>query len=380
MADLPTRTELFERWRAAALAVPGTRISPREIDRDGSDANLLAAASAILGEEVVARMARALAGCFEDTATGLSLDRVIYDRKGLSRLPAAPAVGQISLTRPNAGAGAGTIDGGLPGSVPSPTRIATNRGIVYLLTEPADFGALDLGPVIVDVQAELAGIEQEVAENQAWNWVDVPFDPSIVIANPSEMAGASDEETDAQYRARAKSFFPTLRRGTIGAIEFGLLSTPGIASATVIEIITESTGLPAAIVQAFILDSLGQANETLAARGLLSLLEYRVAGIPVVVVAGVPQFVEIEFSDTAFDTSIVLDTSTAADGVRARIVAALNNQRPGQTLLRSTILAAARGEPGFIAEDTDLIEPAAALIPSSTSVAFRTKRELITID
>lgn len=380
MADLPSREELFQRFRDSALAVADTKLSAREFDRPGSDLNLIAAAAAIMGEEMTRRMAQAVANSFEDTAESNGLDRVVFDRKGLPRKPAAPAVGQIELTRPAATAGAGVIVGGLPGSgPPAPTRIRTNQGIVYFLTENAVFGAADLGPITATVQAELAGIEQEVDENQAWNFVDVPFDTTIVIANPAEMAGAADEENDVRYRARAKNFFPTVRRGTIGAVQFGLDSTPGVDSATVIETINPTNGLPACSAQGFILDVLEQANQTLAARAQLVQLEYRPIGIPVVLIPGVPQFVDIEFSGSSFDTSIVLDTSTAANDVKTAIIAALNNQRPNQQLLRSTILAAARSVPGFVIEDTDLVEPAGTLIPASADVVFRTKRELILV-
>lgn len=379
MADLPSREELFRRARSGALGVAGTQVSPREIDREGSDLNLLFAAMSVLGEEEVNRMARALAGVFEDTATGDALDRVVFDRKGLPRLPAAPSVGEVTLTRPTFAAGAGTIDGGLPGSSPAPTRIRTNAGITYILTENAVFGGADLTVTNVSIQAELAGVAQEVSELQAWSFVDVPFDTTITISNPVETAGAADEETDEAYRARAKAFFPTIRRGTLGAIEFGLRSTPGIVSVSVIETTSPGQGFPACSVQAFILDALGQSNETLGFRGLLNLLEFRAAGIPVNVVPGTPQFIDIEFAGTAFDTAVVLDTSQAAADVQSAVIAALNNQQPGQNLLRSTILAAARSVDGFIVEDTDLIEPAATLIPATNDIAFRTLRELILI-
>ena len=379
MADLPSRQELFDRWRDGALTTPGTRISAREIDREGSDLNLQGAAMSLMGEEIVRRMARALAGVFEDTSEGDALDRVVFDRKGLPRLPISPSVGAVQLVRPTFAAGAGTIPGGDPGTgPPSPTRIRTNRGIVYSLTENAIFGATTLS-VTADVQAELAGLAQEVDELQSWSFVDTPFDETITIANAAETAGASDEEADPNDKSRAKAFFPTIRRGTLGAIEFGFASTPGIASVSVIEVIAAGTGLPACFVQGFILDALDQGNETLAARGLLNQLEFRCAGIPVQAIAGTPQFVNVDFVGTSFDTSIVLDTSQAADDVRSFIVAALLNQRPGQILQRATIIAAAKNVPGFVIEDSDLVEPAGALIPASSDIAFRTLREKIQV-
>lgn len=378
VADLPNRDELLARWRAAALAVPNTRISPREIDRAGSDLNLLANAAVAMAEEIVFRAARAYAACFEDTAVGEELDRVIFDRKGLPRVPASPAVGQVQLTRASFLAGAGTIDGGLPSAIPPPTRIRTNRGVTYFLTQPAIFGALDLGPITVNVQSELAGLDQEVAENQSWNFVDAVFDQSIVISNPVEMAGASNEETDPAFRERAKGFFPTLRRGTLAAIDFGSISTPGVASVAVSEYTTLGTGLPAGAVEVFVLDALGQANQSLAARALLNLLEFRAAGIPVIANAGIPQYIPITFRRFDFDTALVNDTVAAENAVRTAVIGTLQDQRPGQTLLRSTIIAAAQSVRGALLDVDDLIDPAGSLIPATTNSAFRTLPELIT--
>ncbi len=376
MADLPNRQELFRRWRAAALAVPGTRISPREIDRDGSDLNLNAAAASIMGEEIVNRLARAVAGNFEDTASGQQLDRVIFDRKGIPRKPAAPSVLRFALSRPTSTAGAGTVQGGELGDVPAPTRVRTNAGIVYFLKQNAAFGATDLGPILVDGQAVVAGLANEIDEDQDWSFVDAPFDETIAIANAVESAGAADEELDSAFKARVKDFFRTTQKGTIGAIEFGLRNTPGIESASVVEILS-TAGLPACSGQAFILDALGQANETLGARGLLSLLEFRPIGIPISVIPGTPLFINVDFSGTSFDTAIVLDTSQAEDDVKSAVVAALNNQQPGQKLLRMTILAAAKRVAGFVFEPENLVEPAGTLIPASPDIVFRTRRELV---
>lgn len=377
MVDLPSRIELFQRGRDAALATPNTLISPREIDRPGSDANLMTAQASFMADEIAKRGARAFAACFETTAQGDDVDRVIFDRKGLPRKPAAPAVGVIRLTRPTFAAGAGLIEGGLPGSEPDPTRIQTNRGIIYTITQPVAFGPTDLGPIDATIEAETAGVAFEVDELQSWSFLDSVFDNTITLSNPEATAGAADEETSDEYKARARDFFRTVRRGVLGAIQFGLRSTAGIASAAVAEIQTPE-GVPAIIVQAFILDSLGRSNQTLAARGQLSLLEFRALGIPVEIVAGVPDFIDIRIL-LSFDSIIVNDTVTQADRVRSSIVAALNNQIPGQPLLRSTIIAAAKQIPGVIVEDTDLIEPAGTLIPPTPDIVYRTRRELIAV-
>jgi uncharacterized phage protein gp47/JayE len=376
MADLPTRLELVQRWRDAALATPGTRISAREIDREGSDLNLLANAMGLLGELVVSRVADQLAGLFEDTAENDRLDRLIFDRKGEPRKPATPSVVRLALTRPTADAGAGIIIGGPYNSDPDPTRIRTNRGIVYFLLEPATFGVGELGPVLVDAQASLAGADQNVDETAAFAWVDEPFDPSIAVSVVGLSAGGANEESDTEYRARSKQFFPSLQKGTLGAIEYGARRAPGIAAATTIEP-TDADGVPVGAVDVYVLDQAGRSNETLAARAQLALLGYRAGGIPAIVRTSLVEQVPVRFGPgIAWDVRVVSNTAEGKRLVRARVTAALRNQRPSQTLLRSTIIAAARTVPGFLFEDSDLLEPSATLVPPQNT-ALQTSEELV---
>jgi len=376
MADIPTRAELFARARAAALATPGSKISPKEIDRPGSDANLLFNAIALVGEEIANRAARALAGCFEDTAKGKRLDRVIFDRKSLPRKGAAAATVSLTLARATDDAGAGTIVGGVPGSDPQPSRVRTNRGIVYQLLSDVSFGATSLGPYTVTAQAELAGLDYEVDELQSWSWVDQPFDPTITITNTEAASGAAEVEEDDRYLARSRNFYNTVHRGTQDAIDAGLQAVPGVDVESSEEIIDPSNGYPAGRVRAFVLDRLGRADSTLAARGRLALNSYRALGVPVFVEPSVPEFVEISFS-VSFDTRIVQDSVQQANRVKAAVVAALENQRPGQSLLRSTIIAAIKSVPGAVMEDSDLLVPTATLLPTAVGTAFRTKLELV---
>jgi hypothetical protein len=145
---------------------------------------------------------------------------------------------------------------------------------------------------------------------------------------------------------------------------------------SVLEVIDSESSYPARVVQAFILDALGLANDNLAARGLLNLLEYRGAGVPVVPIPGTPTFVNIRILPS-FDTGIILDTSQGAEDMKSAIIAALNNQIPGQELSRVTILSAATSVEGVLVEEEDLIEPAGTLVPPTPDVTYRTRRELI---
>lgn len=375
MVDFPSRAELTRRGRDALLAVPNARFSPREVDREGSDLNVLLNAIGFMADEVARRSARAFAACFEATAKGADLDRVVFDRKGLPRLPAAPAVVRLSLSRPTFAAGGGTIDGGPLGGTPAPARIRAGSGPTYVLLEPATFGATALGPITVDAQAEVAGTAYAVAAGARWSWTSSVFDASIVATNAEDAAGAADDETDEAYYLRARDFWRSVRRGVQGAIEFGLRGVPGVASVSVEEVVDEA-GVPAAFVRAYILDALGRANETFAARARRELLSWRALGIPVVVEAGVVEYTPITYR-ARFDTRIVNDSAAAGRAQDTALVSRLMAQRPGQILERAAVLSALRSVPGAVVYEGDLVAPAGDLIPATPASAFRTRRDLI---
>lgn len=384
MADLPRRDELFRRFRAGVLAVANTRISAKALDTEGADANLIAAAASLMGDEIVSRMSRALAGCFESSAVDAALDRLIMDRKSFPRKPSSPAVGFIQLTRPTAAAGAGTIDGGPLGGLITPTPIKTSSNIDYVLLSNAVFGAADLGPITVPVQSLLSGRQFQVDAGQQWTFGQTVFDNTIIVNNVEGMAGASDLELDADYRSRSQLFFASLRRGTLEAIRFGALSVPGVTSVSVIEA-TNPDGNPACMVEVFVLDPTGRANARFAALVQNALLGFRPAGIPVIAKEASVDYITIRFRGVSFDASVVQDTAQATEDIRSAIVAVLNNQAPGQSLVTNTITSAVRLVPGVLLPDyvsTDnppqgLIEPVGTQFPPNSSIALRTRRELI---
>jgi hypothetical protein len=135
--------------------------------------------------------------------------------------------------------------------------------------------------------------------------------------------------------------------------------------------------VPVGAVDVYVLDQAGRSNETLAARAQLALLGYRAGGIPAIVRTSLVEQVPVRFGPgIAWDVRVVSNTAEGKRLVRARVTAALRNQRPSQTLLRSTIIAAARTVPGFLFEDSDLLEPSATLVPPQNT-ALQTSEELV---
>jgi uncharacterized phage protein gp47/JayE len=93
--DRPTFSDLFQIARNQVMLA-----NPRltAVDREGSDVNALVASVAAVGDEVAQQVAYVAAASFLDTANGSALDRLVFDRYGLVRKPAAAALGNVYFT------------------------------------------------------------------------------------------------------------------------------------------------------------------------------------------------------------------------------------------------------------------------------------------
>ena len=76
--DLPDFNTLFRIGKTEALVRNG-RLSSSEIDRKGSDLNILFAAAAAMGDECVGQLAKVRADLYVGTARSDALDRLVTD-------------------------------------------------------------------------------------------------------------------------------------------------------------------------------------------------------------------------------------------------------------------------------------------------------------
>jgi len=128
------------------------KISREMIERDGSDANVIAAADSAVGDEVVGQLARVCSALTLGTSRRRALDKLIYDRYGLLRNAASPAQGSVVFTTTNPTAGSFAI--------PKNTKLTTPDGIVFYTIVAATFPSGSVGPVTVQVQSTAAGVSQ----------------------------------------------------------------------------------------------------------------------------------------------------------------------------------------------------------------------------
>lgn len=350
MADL-SRADLYQTGRQYVVA-HAVKIAPEMVDTEGSDVNVIVGSSSYMAAQVAAQSVDQTAALFLDSCADEQLDRWAADRYNLFRKAAAAAVGSVTFTRLTAAAGAGSIDIG--------SKLRTLTGVEYVTTSAAIFGASDL-TATATVRAVQAGKDFQVGRNQIRRFASTPFDPTITVNNAVQTAGGENREEDQDFKVRIINFWLAARRGVLGAIVFGALTVPGVASAQAFEEL-EADAYPARVVTLYISDSSGISNTALAALVQVALAEYRAAGIKVVIVSSTPQLVDVQLHLT-FRAGV--DTSTLSENIRAAVLEFINSLPVNGPLYRSELGAVLSRfkRDGLIVDNGAIVSPTGDLVP-----------------
>lgn len=323
----------------------------------------------VMAEEIVSSLASCMRGNFVDVARGDQLDRVAFDRYGLTRFSATPSTVVITMTRPSVGS---------PGTYPAGSRVQTPAGVQVATDIDAVFGPTDL-TASIPCTAIIAGPGGNVSAAALTQFKDVPFDTAFTVTNADGAAGGNDAESDVQFRGRIRNFFPTVRRGVLGAIQFGAMQVPGVAVATAFEATNTLGGpvpIPAGMVQVIVADESGSASAPMLQAVRDALIEYRAGGIPAQVLGGsLAPFPAVTWS---IDFTTGVDTVLVSEQVRAVCVASAQFLAPGETLYRSSLIAAAKTIPGAIVNDTSLVAPVGDVVPTSIDLVIRVRPQDVT--
>jgi uncharacterized phage protein gp47/JayE len=352
---LPTRLDLYATGRDYVLQ-RATKIDPGQVDISGSDVNIFVGSNSVVADKVVKQLGYSIARQYLDGANGDDLDRLAFDRYGLLRKGASAALGTISCTRATSTAGAGTI--------PVGTKLTTLTGVEYITTQAISFGASSLGPITGNVRAVQAGKATQVGINMITRFSSpgALFDSTIQVTNTATTAGGEDVENDDTFRARIRAFWNTARRGILAAIVFGALTVPGVVSAQAIEVVT-TNAQPARIVQLYIADSSGVASTALAAQVSQALLDYRAAGIAVLISTSIPQIVALAFA-LSFNTGV--DTVSLTTAIQAAIVNYVNTLPVNGTLMLSGIYTVLQrfASNGLVVNQSSIVSPTGDVVPA----------------
>lgn len=358
--DFPNFRTLFQIARNEAL-VRNPQLTQDAIDREGSDANILIASAVAAADEVVGQQITVTSGLFLDSASGDALDRLLFDRYGLVRKVASAAVGSVAFST--------TVANPSPFTIPSGTQLSTSEGLKFETVGSMLFPAGTTGPIYVTVRSLLAGANQQAAINTINSLVGtVPSSPvDLVVTNPIATAGASDRESDTEFRERGRSFYTTVQRGTLSAITQGALSVPGVVSASTYEFL-DSSGLPNKRVACVIADKYTDAlanytvvppvyeaqSKVLAQQVFNALEAYRPAGVFVQV--QLAQVVPLPVS-LALSFKAGVDIDVTANAARAAIANYINNLQPGDDLYLQPMIQVLQGVEGLIVTGDEVVSP-----------------------
>lgn len=371
MADFPTYAELFRVARDEMLS-KNSKLTAEIIERDGSDANIQTSGMASAAEEVIGQLAAAEAALFLSSAKKKDLDRLVFDRYGITRKVASPAIGSVAFSTVTANPSAFSIPAGTPLSTPDGRRFVTMASVT--------FPAASVGPIMVAVRSVLAGLSQQAAAGTITSIsgaiTGAPSDLSVT--NPLATAGATNEELDDELRDRARRFFVTARRGTLDAIEAVALEVAGVVKATAVEQL-DAMGRPARAVELIVADQYTDLlvsysptpatyqtqSQVLAQTVYLALEDTRAAGIYVNVrVASVV----LQGVQLALRFQAGVDVDTVALKARSAVVNTINSLSPGKPLLLADIYTALRKVRGLTVTDTEVVSPQGDVLPETLQV------------
>jgi hypothetical protein len=381
VTDFPTSNDLFRIARDEVLG-RNSSLTREVVEREGTDANALTAASVATADEVVGQLVEVQTGLFLDTAKRSKLDRLVFDRYQLTRKPAAPARGAVQFSTP-----AAVVVGFV---IPAGTRLATTDGKTFVTTAAVTFPGGSSGPVAASVQSTRAGSSQQARKGTITTILDtIAGAPgNMTVTNPLATAGADDEESDADYALRARLFYTTSKRGTLPAIRLGALSTPGVRTADVFETV-EPSGVSARLVEVVVADAFTEQlvdttavpvlyeaqSQVLAEDVRETLLEYRSAGIQVVVTVGVVNLLGVTLG-LRFEAGA--DITAAVAGAKAAIVSYVNGLGPGESFSRAAAEDALRTVPGLVVLGGEVVSPPGDVVAGTLEV-LRTATSLVAL-
>jgi uncharacterized phage protein gp47/JayE len=264
---------------------------------------------------------------FIDGASGDDLTALVDDHLNIQRVAGSQAQATVAFTRTSGGAG-GTI----PAGATIATEFDSDGETVEFTTDSAIIvPAAGNGPFNIGVTAVLAGPDGNVAASTITRIVDTLFDDTFSVTNAAVAAGGNNEESDPVLRERARSFFATLRRGTLAALEYGAKEVPSVVVATA----TEDTETGEVTVR--VADGDGNSSAQMIADVEEELEFWRCAGIDVTVLGGTQVLVDMAI--TLDDVTSGFDISEAeaviVDAVETRIA----RLDPGETLFLDSIIA-----------------------------------------
>lgn len=337
----PSFDDLLNIGKAEAiLKRPGLGI------RVGDIAEMLLAGAAAMADRLIGWFAERVAATFLDGATGDDLTQLAADHWAIQRREATKAVGTVTFTRASADA---TIQSFPIGTTVATARDSQGNDIQFVTTQAASWASSTNGDRTVNTEAVVAGVSGNLsAANLITRIISTPpAGGTYTITASTQPAGGSEEETDEELRDRVRLYPSTLRRGTLGALEYGAKSVSSIAVAKA-SAVQDATGLVTVYVSDASGNSTGTTKEvspstvddgTMTAKVAVELYSWACGGALVNVTGGSVQTVNITVT---IAVKLGVDVAQLITDIQNSIDARVNKLNIGETLYLSDIMSAVK--------------------------------------
>jgi len=329
--------------------------------RVGDISEMLIAGASAMADRLIGWLAERIGATFLDGASGDDLTQLAADHWAIQRRAATSSVGTVTFTRASAD--------GTSQSFPIGTTVATARDsqgndVQFVTTQVASWAVSTNGDRVVNVQAVTAGVDGNLsAANLITRIISTPpAGGAYTLTASSQPAGGSEEESDSDLRDRVRLYPSTLRRGTLGALEYGAkqITTIAVAKASAVQ---DTTGL----VTVFVSDASGNSSGvtqqvstttiddgSMTAKVAIELYNWACAGSLVNVTGGAIQIVNITVQITV---RLGVDVTQLINSINDSISARVGKLNIGETLYLADIVNAVK------AVDPDNIVNVTVLFP-----------------
>lgn len=287
---------------------------------DGDVALAQLHAGAAMADAAIRFAAQAFKETFLDGAEGDALTALVDDRVNLQRKTESSAQVLVSFMRTSKGSG---------GTIPAGTQVGTantpdGSQEIFTTDVPIAVGAGANGPFSVNATAVAAGRGGNVAAGKVARILSTLFDNTFSVTNAAAAGGGNDVESDPELRARARSYYGTLRRGTLDSLVQGALaatrrdrSDAGVRFARA----TEDPADGGATV--LVADSDGGSTEQMVSDVAAELEKWRAAGAHVEVRGGQQLLLDLQLIIRAVRRGFTLDADV--EGAIIEVVTARIN-------------------------------------------------------
>lgn len=356
MPVAPSFQDLLTQYESQALAV-----RPTVQFLEGDITTIHEHGTGAMADAAIRFAVQAFKETFIDGAKGDALTTLVNDHLNIQRQGATAAQAVVTLTRTGSDPA-----GVLPvGFVVGSAFDATGKTVLFTLDAPVAFGGPDNGPHTGSVTAQVTGRASNVPAAGGGVGITrvvgtLPTGwTNLAVTNAGPAAGGNDAEIDDELRVRARTFWTTLRRGTLGALEFGALQVASVRVSRATE--DPVTG----IVTLVVTDSDGNSTAQMIANTVAELENWRAAGSVVTVLGGTRLLVNVTgtlVGDVGVDTSVLAPLALAA------ITARMNKQRQGEILYLDSLKAAALSVDPDSLDALVLTVPAANVTPTAGQI------------